>query len=154
MDESVSVGFRENTRNPGHVRVSVFVGRNEGARGHSGEIVIRTDEWDELVDRINRGGLDDYVTVIPRPGLKHSDEEVARDRIDVEMMRRIYLWPMGDRLPLKRREGPEKNVQFGMLWAGMGPIVFTGGSRPGQVDASAVSYAGFEDVVDDGWVVD
>lgn len=44
----VTVMFREDGRNPGHARVSVFVGRQPGARGHSGQLVLRTDEWDEL----------------------------------------------------------------------------------------------------------
>lgn len=47
----VSCAVRLVSRNPGHVRVAVFAGRNEGARGHSGELVFRADEWMELVDR-------------------------------------------------------------------------------------------------------
>lgn len=43
----VTVTFREDDRNDAHVRVSVFIGRNEGARGHAGQLVMRTDEWDE-----------------------------------------------------------------------------------------------------------
>lgn len=45
---SVSVGYRVVERNPGHTTVSVFSGRQEGSRGHSGTLVFRTDEWDEL----------------------------------------------------------------------------------------------------------
>ncbi len=52
MSEPVTVAFREITRNPGHVEVSVFVGRNEGARGNSGLLTLRTDEWDELQEAI------------------------------------------------------------------------------------------------------
>ena len=48
MTRPVTIAFREDSRNPGHVTLSVFTGRNEGARGHGGTIVMRTDEWDEL----------------------------------------------------------------------------------------------------------
>ena len=48
------IGFREDTRNPGHVNVSVFIGRNDNARGRSGTLTIRTDEWDEICDRNRR----------------------------------------------------------------------------------------------------
>jgi len=50
----VTVALREDDRNPGHVRVSVFVGRRPGSRGHSGQIVLRTDEWDDLSERIRQ----------------------------------------------------------------------------------------------------
>lgn len=49
----VSVAFREDERNPAHVTVSVFVGRNEGSRGHAGQITVRADEWDELVTALS-----------------------------------------------------------------------------------------------------
>jgi hypothetical protein len=44
----VTVMMREVWRNPGHTGVQIFVGRNPGARGCSGEVTMRTDEWDEL----------------------------------------------------------------------------------------------------------
>lgn len=44
----VTVSVREDDRNEAHVHLSVFVGRNPGARGRSGTLVLRTDEWDEL----------------------------------------------------------------------------------------------------------
>lgn len=44
----VTAHLREDGRNPGHARVSVFIGRQPGARGHSGQLVLRTDEWEEL----------------------------------------------------------------------------------------------------------
>lgn len=47
----VTCAVRLVDRNPGHVRVAVWAGRNEGARGHAGELVFRADEWMELVDR-------------------------------------------------------------------------------------------------------
>lgn len=44
----VTIAFREDARNPAHVSLSVFIGRNEGARGLAGHLVVRTNEWDEL----------------------------------------------------------------------------------------------------------
>jgi hypothetical protein len=54
MERPTKIALRVNDRNPGHVRLSLFVGRNPGSRVHAGEIVVRTDEWDELRDRIER----------------------------------------------------------------------------------------------------
>lgn len=48
----VTVLLREDARNPGHVRIRVFVGRNPGSRGCAGQLVLRTDEWDEICDYI------------------------------------------------------------------------------------------------------
>ncbi len=45
----VTMGFRESDRNPGHVVIQVFAGRNVGARAQSGSLLFRTDEWDEAV---------------------------------------------------------------------------------------------------------
>lgn len=70
----VTVAFREVSRNPRHVRVQMFVGRNEGARGNSGEVVLRTDEWDEIRAKIELPfiqdtgevlGLDDVFEILP-----------------------------------------------------------------------------------------
>jgi len=55
--QPVSIMFREDERNPGHVRLSVFVGRTDGARGHAGEIVMRADEWDQLQSQILDGEI-------------------------------------------------------------------------------------------------
>lgn len=46
--DPVTMGLRVDDANPGHTRLSVFVGRNPGARGHAGHLVLRTDEWDEI----------------------------------------------------------------------------------------------------------
>lgn len=48
MSRAVSAGVRVVGRNPEHVTVVVFAGRNPGARGNSGSLVFRADEWDEL----------------------------------------------------------------------------------------------------------
>lgn len=70
----VSVALREVSRNPGHTRVQVFVGRTPGSRGMSGTLVLRTDEWDELAAMIefpevqDTGqllALDDVLEVLP-----------------------------------------------------------------------------------------
>ena len=55
----VTVGFRFNRMNPGHVTVSIFAGPNLGSRGHSGELVFRTDEWPIVRDAFIRGGFDE-----------------------------------------------------------------------------------------------
>lgn len=47
----VSCAVRVTSRNEGHTTVTVWAGRNEGARGNSGKLVFRTDEWYELVNR-------------------------------------------------------------------------------------------------------
>ncbi len=39
------IGLREDSCTGGHTQVSVFIGRNEGARGRSGVITVRNDEW-------------------------------------------------------------------------------------------------------------
>ena len=49
MDRApVRAGIRTDTQNPGHTRLSVFVGRIEGSRGHAGVLTLRTDEMREL----------------------------------------------------------------------------------------------------------
>lgn len=45
----VTVAIRVDECNPAHVYASLFVGRNRGARGHSGDVVFHTDELAELV---------------------------------------------------------------------------------------------------------
>lgn len=45
----VTVGLRVDRRTGGHVEVSLFAGRNRHARGRSGGLVFRIDEWDEIV---------------------------------------------------------------------------------------------------------
>ena len=43
-----TVHLRVFDRNPGHTKAHVFVGRNPDARGNSGVLTFRTDEFDEL----------------------------------------------------------------------------------------------------------
>lgn len=50
-ERPVSAMLRVDSENPGHTTVTVFAGRNPGARGHSGTLVFRTDEWNELIER-------------------------------------------------------------------------------------------------------
>lgn len=74
----VSVAFREDERNPGHVKVSVFIGRNPGSRGHSGQITIRTDEWDEMVEQIEIIGHPYQRMEIQDP-MKRDDDPIDED---------------------------------------------------------------------------
>lgn len=46
--KTVRLALRRNSQNPGHTTLSVFAGRNEGARGHAGTLTFRTDELAEL----------------------------------------------------------------------------------------------------------
>ncbi len=68
MTRPVTIALREDSRNPGHVTLSVFTGRNEGARGHSGTIVMRTDEWDEL---LTSGSI--LVDILPKRAVTAND---------------------------------------------------------------------------------
>lgn len=45
-----SAGYRIDHADSGHVHVSVFVGKRPGARGHSGALIFRTDEWTALIE--------------------------------------------------------------------------------------------------------
>lgn len=44
----VTAALRVVARNPGHVTLSVWVGRTPGNRGRAGKLTLRTDEWDDL----------------------------------------------------------------------------------------------------------
>jgi hypothetical protein len=55
----VLLGFRLNDQNPGHVRVSLFAGRNEGERGNSGTVAFRTGEWPSVREALLRGGFEE-----------------------------------------------------------------------------------------------
>lgn len=49
MDAVPTVTFRVDEANRGHVTLSVFIGRTPDARGHAGRLVLRTDEFAELL---------------------------------------------------------------------------------------------------------
>lgn len=44
----VTATIRVVNRNAAHVTLAVFVGRQEGSRGHAGTLTLRTDEYDQL----------------------------------------------------------------------------------------------------------
>jgi hypothetical protein len=49
----VNIAFRcLDPDRPGHVEVDVFVGRRHQGRGRAGRIMLRSDEWTELQERI------------------------------------------------------------------------------------------------------
>lgn len=56
FQNGVTIAVREISRNPGHVYLSVWMGRDPGARGHCGDLVVRTDEWDDLRHNAQVGG--------------------------------------------------------------------------------------------------
>lgn len=64
----VKLAFRVDERGPGHTKVSVFVGRQVGSRGHSGQLVFRTDEWDELSSGLGPPGETNMVEAVLRKG--------------------------------------------------------------------------------------
>lgn len=49
-DRPVTCTYSVVEQNPGHTRLSVYVGRTPGARGHAGVITLRTDEYEALRD--------------------------------------------------------------------------------------------------------
>lgn len=53
----IRIGFREDKIEGGHTRVSVFVGKQIGQRGHAGTITLRNDEWIELSETLRSGML-------------------------------------------------------------------------------------------------
>ena len=61
----VSMHFREEERNPGHVRVGVWVGTRPGSRAKAGTLTVRTDEWDELQPLLF-AALDGRITTDPQ----------------------------------------------------------------------------------------
>jgi hypothetical protein len=55
---SFSMGHRIDKRTPSHVTLSIFVGRREGLRGLSGQLVLTVEEYDWLHDE---GRLGDFM---------------------------------------------------------------------------------------------
>ena len=49
MDRELTIKFRVDEVNEAHVTLAVFVGRTPDARGHAGRLVLRTDEFAELL---------------------------------------------------------------------------------------------------------
>jgi len=63
-DRELSVAWREDERNGGHVQVSVFMGYNPGSRGRCGTITLRVEEWEDLQTII--GAMDgDWLEILP-----------------------------------------------------------------------------------------
>lgn len=102
-----------------------------------------------------------------------SDEDVLRERNDVEMMRRPHLWPLRPRLYLKRRSPnrltprmremglEERHVRMaswrqspdalgGVMIEGEGPVVHV--IRPDRTER--IRYESLHELYLDGWVVD
>lgn len=51
--------MREDSRNGGHVDVSVWIGDQPGSRALAGRLTFRVGEWDDL--RVPAAGGDHYV---------------------------------------------------------------------------------------------
>jgi len=69
----VSVGFRVDDENPGHVRVSIFAGTNFGARGHAGVLTFRAEEWPVIKMCLLVSGFD-HIPFYGAPGPALQDE--------------------------------------------------------------------------------
>lgn len=54
LNARVGIRFRVLEDNGAHVRVAVFTGRNVGAFGHAGELVIRSEDWPTIRARLGR----------------------------------------------------------------------------------------------------
>lgn len=50
-ERRLSCTIRIDDRNAGHTRFTIFVGRNPDARGNAGQLILRTDEFDEIFVR-------------------------------------------------------------------------------------------------------
>jgi hypothetical protein len=53
--QAVSIMLRDEGLVGGHYRIGVFIGRTPGARGKSGQIIVREDEWREIVRILEHG---------------------------------------------------------------------------------------------------
>ncbi len=53
----IRIGFRADSVDGGHTRVSVFVGKMIGQRGHAGQLTLRNEEWFELAATLRSGML-------------------------------------------------------------------------------------------------
>ena len=62
-ERPVLLGFRDATEHPGHKRIQLFAGRNEGARGNSGTLVFRDDEWPAVRAALMRGGFEEMPSI-------------------------------------------------------------------------------------------
>ena len=88
-----------------------------------------------------------------------TDDEVIAERNDLEMIRRPHMWPLGDRLALKKniRTQPfgydvgfihkwhKTRVIIGFVWGDLDALEKAGNYK---------DYPSHEAILEDGWVVD
>lgn len=69
---------------------------------------------------------------------------------DLAMMSTPSAWPNGPRLPVKRRG------EFGVIVEGEGPVVHPLRLRAGDGPSAVAprTYGSWDELLDDGWVVD
>lgn len=60
-ERPVTMSFRFELHG-GHVHADVFVGRNPGARGRAGTLIVREDEWPTLRAGLLAGGIEELLT--------------------------------------------------------------------------------------------
>lgn len=84
-----TVTFRVDAANPGHVHLTVFIGRNPGARGHSGTLTLRTDELAELLSPAEVERIVGSAHLVLRGAVKIDDpDHLATIRTAVEEINR------------------------------------------------------------------
>lgn len=77
--KNTTMGMRVESRNPQHVRVSVWIGQRGKNRARAGELIFRTEEWDDLSTRGDtRRGFDvipplHRVAPLTGPDTEHGD---------------------------------------------------------------------------------
>ncbi len=70
MPKPVTLSYRVEEENEGHTTITLFVGRNPGARARAGKLVFRTDEWEELLRSDEWGELQRWVSPNERRSLQ------------------------------------------------------------------------------------
>lgn len=85
MSGRLSILFRVIDRNPAHVRVGVWAGRQIGSRGKSGELVFRTDEWVAIRDlllfvRVDLGERTPLIDIESGEGTAYDRQDSAEEK--------------------------------------------------------------------------
>lgn len=110
MSRVVTAAMRVDWENPGHTGVTVFVGRNPGARGHSGSLVFRSDELTELGGMDGEGRLVIPFEMIDNRSDEHEPQEPTQTEVEtIGVLRTKPTEPVelhvGDRVQMRNNWG-------------------------------------------------